>query len=250
MPKKIFLLLIFHPFLLFADPILISQNENDEAVEEVDELNAYDPFTDYIDFQDTESEEEDMTFFQTGRFLSVGGYVGYRHFIFIPEDTRNTTNSINYGFFIKSFANLHIATQFSYTGSANIFYYKHQNTTPQLRTLYHDLGLEFRYYWNRSQLVRTLARLNPYVAGGFLLARRTSQKLVANNTVSYSSHTGGLKGGLGLEFHMSTRFYLGLHAEYNFIFIKPQEDCVSSSNQYICPPENMLNAMFVLGRNF
>lgn len=246
MPKKLFLLLIFHPCLLFASPVLVSQNENNE---EIDELNAYDPFIDYIDFQDSESEEEDMTFFQTGRALSVGGYLGYRHFVFLPNQERNTTNSVNYGAFIKSFANLHVAIQFSYIGSFSSFAYVHENSIHSVRAIYHNFGAEFRYYWNRSRLVRTLARLNPYIFGGFLVTRRSFQKPVLNNVVSHSTNNGGLKGGLGLEFHISTRVYIGLHAEYNFMFIK-QEDCVVSSSQQICPPENTLNAMFVLGRNF
>lgn len=255
MLKKLFLLLILHPCLIFASPTLISQNENEENEEEVGEINAYDPFTDYIDFQDTDSEADDMTFFQTGRVLSVGGYVGYRHFIFAPNQDRNTTNSVNYGAFIKSFANLHIAIQFSYIGSNNSFYYTNsKNTLLSARTIYHNFGAEFRYYWNRTQLVRTLARLNPYVAVGVLVTRRTSQILISveeNTIVPQSDIGGGLKGGLGLEFHISTRFYIGLHAEYNFMFIDQKSaPPINNKNEYVYPPENMLNAMFVLGRNF
>ena len=248
MYKKLFLLMIFYPCLLFASPLLISQ---DEGGEEIDELNAYDPFIDYIDFQDSEHEEESMAFFQTGRVLSVGGYVGYRHFLFLPGQERNTTDSPNYGGFIKSFVNLNIAIQFSYIGSVSSFYYtdKSKNIVSSVRAMYHSLGAEFRYYWNRTKLIRTLARLNPYVAGGVMLNRRTFQKLVYNKLLPSSSHSGGLKAGFGLEYHLSTRFHLGLHAEYNFMFIKQQE-CIDTQSPHICPPENILNAMFVLGRNF
>ena len=250
MHKKLFLPLILYPCLLFASPILLSQNEPEE---EIEELNAYDPFTDYIDFQDSESEEEDMAFFQTGRFLSIGLYAGgYRHFIFPSEKNRNTTNSFNYGAFIQNFANLHIATQFSYIGSVNSFFYTQEETLSQALTIYHHFGLEFRYYWNRRRLIRTLARLNPYISGGVMVNRRTSQKLttISKKPITFSTNTGGLKGGLGMEYHLSTRFYLGLHAEYNFIFIKSDDECINPTNPLSCPPENMINAMFVLGRNF
>ena len=247
MHKRLFLILILYPFLLFAESTLISQNENEE---EIDELNAYDPFTDYIDFQDTDSEAEDMSFFQTGRVLSIGFYGGYRHFLFRPDQERNTNNSGTVGFFIKNFANLHIATQFSYLLSSHLFYYKGDSKTQQSITFYQNFVVEIRYYWNRRQLVRTLARLNPYIAGGGFLNRRTYKTQLKNTGQINTSHNSlGLKGGLGLEYHLSARFYLGLHAEYNFMFIK-QEECVNSKNQQICPPENIINAMFVLGRNF
>ncbi len=244
MPKKTFLILIFQTCLLYAEPALISQND-----EEIDELNAYDPFTDYIDFQDTEGEEEDMAFFKTGKMLSAGIFGGYRHFIFPPNEERNTSNSINYGLFLKNFANLHIATQFSYTGSINSFAYTHNNQLLSARTIYHHLGMEFRYYWNRSQLVRPLARLNPYISAGGFMTLRSSQRYVSRQVVPQSNYSAGVKGGLGLEIHLSTRVYLGLNAEYNFMFIA-REECVTSSNQYICAPENMVNTMLVLGRNF
>ena len=247
MHKKFFLLLILHPCLLFATPTLVSQNENED---EVDTLNVYDPFTDYIDFQDTKIEEEDMSFFQTGRVLSVGFYTGYRHFIFGPNQERNTTDSATAGAFIKNFVNLHIAIQFAYVISANKFFYTQNGKLEDFITIYHNFGAEFRYYWNRSQLVRTLARLNPYIAGGFLINRRTYQRREGNNRISASSNSGGLKGGLGLEYHLSTRFHLGLHAEYNFIFVKPEDECINTTNPKVCPPENMLNAMLVLGFNF
>lgn len=246
MYKKLFLLMICCPCLLFASPILVSQNGPEE---EIDQLDAYDPFIDYIDFQDSENEEEDRAFFQTGRVLSIGGYVGYRHFLFLPGQERNTTDAPNYGAFIKSFANLNIAIQFSYIGSVSSFYYTSENKIQSVRAIYHNLGLEFRYYWNRTLLVRTLARLNPYIFGGAMVNRRTSQKQVFNNWVPSSVHTGGIKAGFGLEYHVSTRFHIGLHAEYNFMLIKQKEEC-ADKEQTICPPENILNAMFVLGRNF
>ena len=250
MHKKLFLLLILNPFLLFAETTLISQNDENENEEEIDELNAYDPFTDYIDFQDTESEEEDMSFFKTGRVLSVGFYGGYRHFLFKPDQERNTNNSGTVGAFIKNFANLHIAAQFSYLLSSHLFYYSDGNKTQQSITFYQNFVAELRYYWNRRQLVRTLARLNPYIAGGGFLNRRTYTIQVDRTGKATASHNSfGLKGGGGLEYHLSSRFYLGLHAEYNFMFIK-QEECRNATAQQICPPENMINAMFVLGRNF
>jgi len=231
------------PCLLFASPMLVSQNGHEE---EIDELDAYDPFIDYIDFQDSENEEEDRAFFQTGRILSLGGYVGYRHFLFLPGQERNTTNAPNYGVFIKSFANLNIAIQFSYIGNVSSFYTEKGTA----RAIYHNLGLEFRYYWNRTRLVRTLARLNPYIFGGAMFNIRTYQGLSSlNKIITAHSNSGGLKTGLGLEYHVSTRFHLGLHAEYNFMFINEAE-CESTENLKICPPENILNAMFVLGRNF
>ncbi|MDE0152074.1 MAG: hypothetical protein OXK80_06255 [Bdellovibrionales bacterium] len=249
MYKKFFLLVICCPSLLFANPVQVSRQ--DESTEEIDELNAYDPFIDYIDFQDSENEEEDSSFFQTGRLLSVGGYVGYRHFLFLPDPVtgeikRNTTDAVNYGAFLKSFVSLNIAVQFSYIGSASLFTDDKNN---HVRTIYHNLGVEFRYYWNRTKLVRALARLNPYIFGGVMLNRRTSQKLVINRLIPASSNSGGLKTGFGLEYHVSTRFHIGLHAEYNFMFIQ-QEECITTQIPHICPPENVLNAMFVLGRNF
>lgn len=245
MHKKLFLILILHPCLLLANSIFISQNENKE--EEIDQLNAYDPFTDYIDFQDTNSETEDMSFFQTGRVLSIGFYGGYRHFIFRPDQERNTTNSGAVGAFIKNFANLHIATQFSYMISSHLFSYTDGSKLQQSITFYQSFGVEFRYYWNRRRLVRTLARLNPYIAGGTFVNRRSLKLQVDNTGAASASHNSfGLKGGFGLEYHLSARFYLGLHAEYNFIFIN-QEECVNST---VCPPENMIDAVFVFGRNF
>ena len=53
---------------------LIAQNNTQEKS---DELNAYDPFADYSEFENTAEEQENINFFQTGRFSHLRSYGRY-----------------------------------------------------------------------------------------------------------------------------------------------------------------------------
>ena len=260
MLKNIFAALLFiFAFLSQAksQTMYMAQAPPEKQEEDDTELSVYDPFMDYLDFEDPETEKQSMIFFRTGRFLSVGGYAGYRLF---PEPSSHLLHSFAFGGFLNFFINLNVALQFSYSGSLhNVL----KNPQPPLVFSYQDLGivlgqsfynnfnLDFKYYWNRDLLIRTIAFFNPYIFGGAVFSRRVSSAYSGGKQINYSDNGLGINGGAGIEINISKKFYYGFQIQYTYLTFsseKPISSAVGSPEFYL--PHNIATALFFFGANF
>lgn len=134
---------------------LFSQNEV---------VDTFDPFIDYNEFQDNESEKESIIFLKNGRLLTIAVFGGYEALTYTMRDLYGDTFG-TFGAYINFFFDLQFALQLHI-----VFPRTHYFTILQSRPSFSSYGIDFKYYFNKQNLVKGIAVLNPYIVfGPFLM---------------------------------------------------------------------------------
>lgn len=247
--SSLILFLIFH--LALSEASSINKNESyNFLLAESSIRKAYDPFIDYTEFQDTVTEQQNINFFQSGRSLSLNLFGGYESVTLTMRELYG--DSFNFlGASIAFFFDLNISFQISVG-----FPRTHFNSITQSSHSFSSYYFDFKYYFNRQNLVKGLSFLNPYVTfGPFFLRIKLpiidSPQIIAGtpggpppiaiglsvqnqfqgapqNTVApptrnkeeqhlTGDHTAyGLKIGLGVEIPLIKQVYMGLEANFYY----------------------------------
>ena len=134
---------------------LFSQNEK---------VDTFDPFIDYNEFQDNKSEQESIIFLKNGRLLTIAVFGGYEALTYTMRDLYGDTMG-TFGAYINFFFDLQFALQLHI-----VFPRTHYFTILQSRPSFSSYGIDFKYYFNKQNLVKGIAVLNPYIVfGPFLM---------------------------------------------------------------------------------
>ena len=124
-----------------AQSWLIAQNTQKET-----EINAYDPFADYSEFENTAEEQENINFFQTGRFLTMGATGGIK--LFTLNMAALYQIGPTYGGYLNYFFDLNFAIQFGLNASTHSIALKTQSGQSFLGAAdFISMGIDFKYFF-------------------------------------------------------------------------------------------------------
>ncbi len=177
--------------------------------------DVYDPFADYSEFEFGGQEEADINFFRHGRFVTIGGSLGYR--IFTETLGEIYDPGINYGMFFNYFFDMRVALNIYFTtGQSNLTVVALDGTRVSGNVSIMQLGLGARYYISPQNLTRGLAQLNPYLLGGFSSNTRTAN-VRGESRFGRDSAT-GLDLGAGIEISlMRNKSFIGFQGTYHMV---------------------------------
>ena len=230
---------------------LIAQNDSSKS----EEINAYDPFADYSEFENTAEEQENINFFQTGRFLTLGATGGIKLF------TMNMALLYQigpvYGGYLNYFFDLNFALQFALTASTHAVALKTESGQPFIGAAdFISMGIDFKYFLDKNLFSKSFSWLQPYF---FLGVFNTDLTLAATFTdqSGYTEDAGyGLNMGLGLEFQFLKKIHFGL--QYAFQFVTLEQEAIplllntgnQSQNTNFRPFGDWMTITMLLGVNF
>ena len=144
-----------------------------KQVAQFDADDTYDPFADYSEFDEAQDEEEDINFFRNGRFLTLGFTGGARGFTSGLGNMYQPAGA--FGLFLCFFFDLRFAMQFTFLTSSHAFHVQGKSGNSASGTIGIDsFDLNLKYFVNTQNVTKGLAKLNPYIIGGFARVDRTS----------------------------------------------------------------------------
>lgn len=230
---------------LFAHPV---QAQFDDGTD------AYDPFADYSEFEEATDEEADINFFRNGRFLTVGFFGGYRMFTSVLGELYQ--GGASYGGFVSYFFDLRFAIQIGYmTGDHPFNLLVGSNQFKGLNSV-SSTSFNIKYYLNTQNVTRGLAKINPYLIGGFSQVYRTQR---FNGTEGFTRDGAtGFEGGIGVEFPiMRNKLFIGTELSYQLVNFSNEntEMIITGSNGTpvstgIFPRGDLVRFLGILGINF
>ncbi len=230
---------------------LVAQNDSSKS----EELNAYDPFADYSEFENTAEEQENINFFQTGRFLTLGAVGGVQLFTMNMAVLYQTGPA--FGGYLNYFFDLNFALQFALTASTHAVALKNESGKPFIGAAdFISMGIDFKYFLDKNLFNKNFSWLQPYF---FLGVFNTNLTMVATFTdqAGYSEDTGyGLNMGLGLEFQFLRKIHFGL--QYAFQFVTLEQEAIplllnvgnAAQNTNFRPYGDWMTITMLLGVNF
>lgn len=229
---------------------LVAQNTQQET-----EINAYDPFADYSEFENTAEEQENINFFQTGRFLTIGATGGIKLF------TLNMANLYQigpvYGGYLNYFFDLNFAIQFALKASTHSIALKTSSGQNFVGAAdFISMGIDFKYFLDKNLFNKNFYWLQPYFFLGVLNSKVTIVATFTDQEGFYEDNGYGLNMGLGLEFQFLKKIHFGL--EYAFNFITLEQEAIplklntqnSRKNTNFRPYGDWMNINLLLGVNF
>lgn len=223
--------------------------------EDVSADDTYDPFADFSEFEPNADEEADIHFFKNGRFFNFALLLGGR--TWTQGLGEHMTPAPAYGLYVAYFFDIRSALQVSY------LYSQHDLTVPpgdgpdgpyegfSGTTSLSVISIDFKYYFNTSNITRGFAELNPYIIGGFSMNQRTMS--ITGENVLAKSDPMGVELGFGVEIPIArNKMYLGLQATYHYVSFPDENEAVRDHDQ---PTNVYLNgdyaqAFVVIGVNF
>ena len=219
--------------------------------------DAYDPFIDYSEYDDNGDEEADVNFFKNGKQFTlhfVGGYRGLTGEL----GAKVYDPAISYGLGLNFFMDLRLAIQFHYILSNHNYEFNDTlNNEYEGSSNFHDLGLSIKYYINTQNVIRNLAKLNPYLLLGFSYVNRVTKASTSNadtssklfdSTAGYGANLGG-----GFEIQMSNKkFYIGGEAIYQLVTFEDEGTEITPLNNPtgIHPNGDLWRVSALVGINF
>ena len=248
--------LLFLAKLVYAEPlsstssILIAQNESEK------DISPYDPFANYAEFENSAEEQEDINFFLTGRFLSLGIAGGTQIY------TGNMANLYNigpaYSIQLTYFFDLTFAIQFSVSGGTSVLDLELQSSVPFKGAAdFISLGIDVRYFIDKSIFSKGFSWFQPYFFVGVLHSTVDFYATYTDQSGFYTDDGFGINMGLGVEFHFSRKMYLGI--EYAFKFVTLSSEAVpielttsgnTTINTNFTPYGDWMHVLLLLGVNF
>lgn len=222
--------------------LLIAQLDADET---------YDPFADYSEFEESSEEEADINFFRNGRFFTLGFIGGYRSMTEGLGDIYDDTFA--FGVFLSYFFDLRFALQMSFiTGDHQLNFTSPGGTAVNGNVSLTQFAFNLKYYLNTQNVTRGLAKLNPYIIGGFSQVYRTA---TTTGTTSFSKEGAvSFDVGAGIEIPlMRKKMFFGGELTYHLINFQDEntEIVVNGTERTgLFPTGDSLTLMGVLGVNF
>ncbi len=212
--------------------ILIASNGGKNE-DKQDEISAYDPFADYSEFENTAEEQENITFFQEGRFLTLGVNGGVKIF------TLNMANLFeigpSYGGYLNYFFDLTFALQFAITGSNHNIAVNLEGTNPFIGSAsFLSMGVDFKYFVNRNLFHKQLNWLQPYFLLGVSHSTLTVVATLTNQGGHYEDSGFGINMGLGFELMFLRKIHFGLQYVFKYVTLEEESQgivLVTSSGQ-------------------
>ncbi|MBE8162835.1 MAG: hypothetical protein HAW63_02485 [Bdellovibrionaceae bacterium] len=186
---------------------------------------TYDPFADYSEFAIIKEEEQDVNFFNDGRFLSLGILVQRAQPIGDLAEVYGGAFGVH--FIVSYFFDLRFALQvnFGYQDHKYVTTEESFNGSAQFR----DLGIGIKYYVNPERIVYSLSQFNPYVLVGTSLVTETREIATSSDTAEVS-HT-VYNFGLGFELPIpGKKFFVSGQVVYNFSSSFGQENLLGNKS--------------------
>lgn len=183
---------------------------------------TYDPFSDYNDFHIIKEEEQDINFFNDGRFISLGFQI--KHFQPTGELDQVYGGATGGHIFMTYFFDLRLALQFSIGYQDHIFKVFGETETFESSSNFRTLSMAIKYYINPDRIVYAFSKFNPYllVGAGYVLETRKGNQGVDGG--AGTTHT-VYHFALGFELPFpGKKFFLHSEAGYHFSSSFGQED--------------------------
>lgn len=196
--------------------------------EDVSADDTYDPFADFSEFEPNADEEADIHFFKNGRFFNFAFLLGGRAW------TQTLGEYVEpapvYGLYLAYFFDIRSALQVTFLhGEHNITI--PPGTGPSAdggitpgdeyegfagNVAMSVISIDFKYYFNTSNITRGFADLNPYIIGGFSMNQRTIS--IAGEAALAKSDPMGAELGFGIEVPIArNKMYLGIQGMYHYV---------------------------------
>jgi len=236
-----------------SGPWLIAKNAT-KAASENNELNAYDPFADYSEFENTAEEQENINFFQNGRFLTLGAIGGVQLFTMNMAALYQTGPA--FGGYLNYFFDLNFAIQFALTISSHHVVLQQSGQNFIGSADFTSMGVDFKYFLDKNLFNKHFYWFQPYFFLGTLYSSMTMYATLTNQAGHTEDSGFGLNMGLGLEFQFLKKIHFGI--EYAFKFVTMREEAIPLSlntgnsliNTDTRPYGDWMNITVLLGVNF
>ena len=218
------------------------------AAQEADE--SYDPFADYSEFEESAEEEADINFFRNGRFFTLGFIGGYRDFTETMGEIQKP--AVAFGMFLSYFFDLRFALQLGFlTGDHKLSFQPPTGPTINGNVSLTDISLNLKYYLNTQNVTRGLAKMNPYLIGGFSQVYRTTS--VVGESAFGKEGAMGFDLGAGIELPLMRNMYFGGQAAFQLVsFQNENSEIILAGNQGtgLYNKGDIMTLLFILGLNF
>jgi hypothetical protein len=216
--------------------------------QEADE--SYDPFADYSEFEESAEEEADINFFRNGRFFTLGFIGGYRDFTESMGQIQKPAAA--FGMFLSYFFDLRFALQLGFlTGDHQMSFTAPNGSGINGNVSLTDVSLNLKYYLNTQNVTRGLAKLNPYLLGGFSQVYRTVS--VVGESAFGKEGAMGFNLGTGIELPLMRNMYFGGQFTFQLVtFQNENSEIILTGNQAtgLYNKGDILTFLFILGLNF
>ena len=231
---------------------LIAKNDTSSQNEE---LNAYDPFADYSEFENTAEEQENINFFQNGRFLTIGAIGGIQ--LFTLNMAKLYQIGPAYGGYLNYFFDMNFAIQFALTASTHSIASKIEPSAAFLGAAdFMSMGVDFKYFLDKTLFNKKISWLQPYFFLGVFSSTVTMVATFTDQEGFFEDNGYGLNMGLGLEFQFLKKIHFGL--QYAFKFVTLEREAIpiilnignSTKNTNFRPYGDWMNITVLLGVNF
>ncbi len=249
---------VFFLTMGLASPALAQFGEEDVSADD-----TYDPFADFSEFEPNADEEADIHFFKNGRFFNFAFLVGGR--TWTDNLAEYTDAAPIYGLYLAYFFDIRSAVQVSYLhGQHNFNIPSGNGPSPDggltLGEAYEGftgttsmsvISIDFKYYFNTSNITRGFAELNPYVIGGFSMNQRTIS--ITGESVLAKADPMGAQLGFGLEIPIArNRMYLGIQAMYHYVTFPDENESLMDHDILtgIYLRGDYVQGLLVIGVNF
>ena len=235
-----------------SKPWLIAKNTTKAS--ENNELNAYDPFADYSEFENTVEEQENINFFQNGRFLTLGAFGGAKLFTMNMSELYQVGPV--FGGYLNYFFDLNFAIQFAIIISTHHVTLQQSGQNFVGSADFISMGIDFKYFLDKNLFNKHFYWFQPYFFLGALYSNVTMYATFTDQAGSYEDSGFGLNMGLGLEFQFLKKIHFGI--EYAFKFITMNQEAApislntgnSTINTSFRPYGDWMNITVLLGVNF
>jgi hypothetical protein len=212
--------------------------------------DTYDPFADYSEFEESAEEEADINFFRNGRFFTLGFQGGYRDFTETMGQLQSGAPA--YGLFISYFFDLRFALQLGFlTGDHDLTFTAPNGSSVRGSVALTSIALNLKYYLNTQNVTRGLAKLNPYLLGGFSQVYRTTT--VVGESAFGKEGAMGFDLGAGIEIPMMRNMYFGSQAAFQLVsFQNENSEIILAGNTPtgLYNKGDVLTLTLILGLNF
>ncbi|MBE8221731.1 MAG: outer membrane beta-barrel protein [Bdellovibrionales bacterium] len=181
--------------------------------------DSYYTFSDYGEFDIVKEEEQDVNFFNDGRFLSLG--LALERSVPIGDLSEIYGGSFGVNIFATYFFDLRFALQVN-IGEQD---HKYQSADGSIKSSakFKNLGIGIKYYVNPDKIVYSLSRFNPYIITSVSLITEL-RSLPGVEDLSEVSHS-AYNFGLGFELPLpGKKFFISTQVVYNFSSSYGQED--------------------------
>lgn len=216
--------------------------------QEADE--SYDPFADYSEFEESAEEEADINFFRNGRFFTLGFIGGYRGFTETMGEIQKP--AMAFGMFLSYFFDLRFALQLGFlTGDHELSFKPPSGVPVRGNVSITDISLNLKYYLNTQNVTRGLAKMNPYLIGGFSQVYRTTS--VVGESAFGKEGAMGFNLGTGIEIPLMRNMYFGGQAAFQLVsFQNENSEIILAGNQAtgLYNKGDIFSLMAILGLNF